>query len=229
MSIFSFAFKTVQSLRKNDIRSDIHVVAPTKKSGYDLIQLRSIVQGFLLAATARSLDVIGLVSDWLLPGQIAQEIAREKNIDVKVLPGQELVSAEGLNIIALNISKEIEQRLPWKKMLEEVHKQKGISIVIQPTRRWIQRINTVSKEPWAPDGVEAYNEHYSLEYIDLDVNFEYEFFMGSGATNPAELQNSKVNTKTKRTWWVQKGVLAQEEGLDFEPNYLKEWPQYGIR
>jgi len=212
-----------KSLRKNELRSDIHIAVPGRNEVFDDFQLYPLMNSFLQAATVRSLDIIGIVSDWLHPGQLARQIAEKTGIDIYVIPGQEIVSQDGLGVIALNISNEIPQRIEWQSIFKEIHNQGGFAVIMQPSARWVQRLNKIVDEEWAPEGIEVYSKRINTEYVDIDADFKYEFFMTSGSKTPSDLLESAINTKTPRSWWEKNGGLPKDYGKDFVPGYLNEF------
>jgi len=209
------------ALRKGLLRSDIHVAVPSKNVIADDLQLENLMKSFLQVATIRGLDIIGIVSDWLRPGQIAQNIAKQKNIDIFVLAGQEIISKQGLGMLVFNVQQELPQRLDYIDYFKQIHQMGGMVIVIRPSRRWVQKLNKIVNEEWAPDGIEVYNPHFS-EYIDIDADPKYEFFMSSKATKPLELLESKINTQNHRSWWVDLGIMSPDTGENYVPGYLAD-------
>lgn len=209
------------SLRKGLLRSDIHIAFPSKVEMFDDMQISALVKNFLQVATIRGLDIVGIVSDWLRPGQLAQQLVNEKHIDLFILAGQEVITQEGMGILAFNIPQEVPQRLPWEDALKSIHELGGLAVVIRPARRWVQRLNKIIDEEWAPEGIEVYNPNFS-EYIDIDADPRYEFFMTSAAKNPNDLGESKINTQNHRDWWVKHGLLQTETGKDYVPDYLQQ-------
>jgi hypothetical protein len=212
------------ALRKNMLRSDMHIAFPSKNELFDKYQIENLVHSFLEASTARGLDIIGIVSDWLYPGEVAKKIVKQKNIDIFVLSGQEVVTKEGLRLLVFNLKKEIPQRLEWTDCLKTIHNNNGLVIVIKPSRRWVQRLNKIVNSEWAPEGIEVYNPNFS-EYIDIDADVKYEFFMTSCAKKPNDLLQTNINTKNKREWWVKHGIFDKDFGKEYIPDYLKS-PYY---
>lgn len=209
------------SLRKGLLRSDIHIAFPSRVEAYDDTHLSVLIKNFLEAASLRGLDIVGIVSDWLRPGQLAQQLVQEKNIDIYVLAGQEIITEDGMGILAFNIPQEVPQRLSWEEALKTIHQMGGMAVVIRPARRWVQRLNKIIDEDWAPEGIEVYNPNF-MEYIDIDADPKYEFFMTSAAQKPNDLLESRINTQNDRSWWVKHGLMQEETGKDYLPDYLQE-------
>jgi len=220
---------TRTALRGNQLRVDLHVSVPGQAEIADPQFIKSAVNSFLIAATQRGLDIVGIISDWLLPGKIARQLAQEEGIDIFVLPGQEVVTSEGLGILALNIETEIPQRLPLNDCLHQIKAQNGMAVTMRPSKRWMQRLNKMLKEPWCPAGIEVYSPKLP-DFRDLENEPEFALFMTAGAKTPKELLNSNINTITDREWWVNQGVLTHETGVNYEPAWLTRGDhQYGTQ
>ena len=66
------------ALRKGLLRSDIHIAFPPQQAMPSDVQIEPLVKSFLEVATIRGLDIVGIVSDWLYPGQVGQRLVTEK-------------------------------------------------------------------------------------------------------------------------------------------------------
>ena len=188
------------ALRKNFFRCDMHISFPPY---YEISQetfLRPLVIDFLQAATMRGLDLICLVSDWLRPGQLAQEVIQQKGIDIIALPGIEMVSDDGLVILSINIKNNIEQRRSFKEICMETYKQGGFSIVVAPPKKFAKKLSNIAHEEWAPVGVEVYNQHFS-EFVNYQLEPSYQPFIASGAMSAEELLETRMHTKIDRNWF----------------------------
>lgn len=188
------------AIRTSYLRVDPHIMFPSKMELSDPLMIRNMVVDFLQAASRRGLDMIFIVSDWLYPGKIAKAIIKDKRIDILVYPAQELVSEEGVNLIAVNIETEIEQRHPIEYLLKLIYSQNGLAIILQPNKSDTKYINKISEEEWAPVGVILFNDN-SNEFIDTDINPKYELLIASGAMNAQALLQTKSHTKTNLEMW----------------------------
>lgn len=189
------------AIRTSYLRVDPHIMFPSRNELSDPLMIRNMVVDFLQAASRRGLDMIFIVSDWLYPGKIARAIVKDKKIDILVYPGQELVSEEGVNLIAVNINKEIQQRYPLEYLLKLIYSQNGLALILQPNKSDTRYINKIVKEEWAPAGVILFNDN-STEFVDTDIDPEYELLIASGAMNAQALLETRSHTKTSLEMWA---------------------------
>jgi hypothetical protein len=211
------------ALRRGDLRADMRVRLPSRAEVGTDEELYVLLHQFMTVATVRGLDVIGVISDWLRPGQVAQYIAQQKHVDIFPIPGIELVTAEGIGVLAYNIPQEIPNRLTLEDMLKKIKDMGGFSIIVQPSKRWTQRINKIITEEWAPAAIEIWCEGLSREYFDEDIEPEYLTIVTSGADTPTAFQETYINTRIQRKWFTDIGVMEPEAGKEFTPEYLQEY------
>jgi len=211
------------ALRRGDLRADMRIRLPSRAEMGTDEELYVYLHQFMTIATVRGLDVIGVVSDWLRPGQVAQYIAQQKGIDLFVIPGIELVTAENIGVLAYNIPREIPNRLTLEETLKQIKSLGGFSVLIQPSKRWTQRVNKIVQEEWAPAAIEIWCEKVSREYFDEDINPEYLTIVTSGAEIPTELQETHIHTRIQRKWFIDNGVMQEDTGKEFTPEYLREF------
>jgi len=209
------------ALRRGDLRADLRVRLPARAEIGTDEELYVLLHQFMTAATVRGLDVIGIVSDWLRPGQIAQYIAQQKKIDIYPIPGIEIVTTEGIGVLAYNIPEEISNRLSLDETLAQIKNMGGFAVIIQPSKRWTQRINKLLNQEWAPSAIEIWCENMSREYFDEDIDPKYLTIVTSGAENPTQLQETHIHTRIPRQWFVGNGSMDKETGKDFQPEYLQ--------
>lgn len=204
------------ALRKTYLRVDPHIAFPPKSNLADPATLRLLIVDFLEAASRRGLDVIVLASDWLTPGKMAQAIVRQHGIDLAVFPAQELVSKDNIHTLAVGIDNEIQQRLPIEEQLKQIHRQKGYAIVIAPNKQASKKMNKIVEEPWAPMGIEVFNDTFS-EFVDNDIDSRYEFLLSSGSTRPSDLLDTQSHTRMPTDIWaplMQKSQLGVDIDSD---------------
>lgn len=195
------------AIRKNFLRVDVHVSFPPQYEVSDPAYAKSMCQDYLEAATLRGLDLVCIISDWLYPGRVAQEIIQQKGIDLIALPGIEMVTSDNLTLLAININKEIEQRLDFEHVCKRIYNEGGFTVVVAPPKRWAHKLNNYINEPWAPVGVEVYNAHF-MEFTNYNLDAAYEPFIASGAMSAEELLNTTLHTKIDRKWW--KDLLSRK-------------------
>lgn len=211
------------AIRTSYLRVDPHIMFPPKRNLSDPLMVRNMIMDFLQAASRRGLDMIFIVSDWLYPGQLARSIVQGKNIDILAYPGQELVSEEGINLIAVNIQTEIEQRYPIEHLLKLIHSQNGLSIIIQPNKSDTKYINKIVEKEWAPVGVILFNDN-SNEFIDTDIDPNYELFIASSAMNAQALLQTRSHTKTNLEIWAK--YLPEIQFIYEEKKHKKEQSKF---
>ena len=86
------------------------------------------------------------------------------------------------------------------------------------TRQRVIDIDKLQGSAYAPDAVEIYNEKAG-GYRDLQVDFPK--FVSSASTSANDLEASNAFTLLPRQEAEKMGLLAPNEGVDFEPKYLK--------
>lgn len=203
------------SLRKHNLRVDFRVYLDNEENLRTTSEYESIIKSLLSTAIIKGLDIIAVVSRFGIElGNLAQSQAKKMNVDLKVLPGQDYVSAEGVKAIFFNISKNIKPGLPIQEAMKECKSQNGKTMIYD-----LSKSVAKSTASWAikPDIVEIYNAH-SKAYKDLDIDFRR--VISSAARSASELQRIPVYTEIPRKALEDLGFLSEAEGSDFIPKYL---------
>ena len=86
------------------------------------------------------------------------------------------------------------------------------------TKQKVLDMDKLQGSLFAPDAVEIYNEKAGA-FQDLDVDFPK--FVSSASTSGNDLESSNAFTLLPRREAEKMGLLAPNEGVDFEPKYLK--------
>lgn len=213
--------KQVIALRKNMLRADIHVHAGDVADFTD-DQVRNLtIKSILSAAIIKGLDVIGIVAhDGPYMGQAAIQIATSEAIDLWVVSGQEYVCSDKIRIIAYNLAKPLPANMDYKTAAEYIHKNKGLVMVVDLTRRQAQIVNKLVNTPSAPDAIELYNAAVGW-YMDIDIEQSYFQFMNSAAKNAKMLEETNVYTLISRKDIEKLGFIPPGAGKDYVPKYLR--------
>ncbi len=217
-----------EALRKNSLNVDLHIHAledpiTGMDAGYDL-QYKHLLD-ILGSAILKGLDIIGIVSRYSYePGNLCKQIIQEKKYDILCLSGFELKSSEGINIIAYESQKIPPTGLSIDKLCHFVHDNKGIVMAIQPSRRNVQKLNKIVGTKKAPDFIEIFNDitqgGYNKSFIDTSPHPDFQLVMNSAARNAKDLDMSMMVTRVPRKFLIKKGILKENEGVDFVPQYL---------
>jgi hypothetical protein len=91
------------------------------------------------------------------------------------------------------------------------------------TRNKVTQLDKLQGSGYAPDAVEIYNQKNG-GYRDLNIDFPK--FVTSASTSANELEQSNAFTLIERKEAEKIGLLAPNQGIDFEPKYLK--PKTGV-
>lgn len=213
--------KNVFALRKNVLRVDLHVHVGDLADFTDEQLRKTTIKSVLSAAIIKGLDVVGIVAhDGPQIGLEAIQVAKNEGIDLWVISGQEYVCTDKLRILAFNLSQPLPANLDYESAAKFVHKNNGLVMAIDITRRQAQMLNRVFGTPAAPDAIELYNAAVGW-YMDLDINAEYENFTNSAAKNAKMLEETNVYTLINRKDFEKLGFLPPGAGTEYVPKYLK--------
>lgn len=219
------------ALRKNMLNVDLHIHAlEDPNTGLDAsyeYQYKHLID-ILGSAILKGLDIIGIVSRYSdEPGEICSEIIKEKNYDIVNLSGIENKSSEGINVIIFNFNYLPKQKLSIERLCRLTHKEGGLVMAIQPSIRQVQIMNKLIGSSGAPDFIEIFNNvsqgGYSKSFVDTDPAPEFHLVMNSAARNAKDLDNSLLVSRIPRKFFVDKGILDQNQLVDFVPNYLNKY------
>ena len=213
------------SLRKHNLRVDLRVYAGDETEAHNEQDIQAKIKSILTSSIIKGLDMIGLVSVFGIGvGQIGQRLAVENQIDMKVIPGQDYTSADGVHVVFLNIQQDIKPGLNIQQAIVECHKQNGKAMLYDLSRSQARAIAGWQSTDYAPDMVEIYNAH-SKAYKDLDI--DYPRFVSTAARSGSELEDLPVFTECPRKHMQDYGFLAQDEGSEYVPGYLRNTQQNG--
>ena len=110
--------------------------------------------------------------------------------------------------------------MEYKTAAEYIHKNKGLVMVVDLTKRQAQVINKLVNTPSAPDAIELYNAAVGW-YMDIDIEKSYFQFMNSAAKNAKMLEETNVYTLISRKDIERLGFIPTGAGKEYVPKYLK--------
>lgn len=207
------------SLRKHVLRVDPCVFIDEETSFTNRNVLDSTIKSILTAAIIKGLDVVGILSkNSPQVGWFAWEMAKNQQMDIAVLPGQTYICSTKEELYIFKLPKPMKPGLDMAKACETAHKLGGFVIVTNITRQKAIDIEKLQGSIFAPDAVEIYNEKVGGFQ---DFNVDYPKFISSASTSGNDLESSNAFTLLPRREAEKMGLLAPNEGVDFEPKYLK--------
>lgn len=217
------------ALRKHALNADLHIHAlDDAESGQDAPEevQRPHLLDILGSAILKSLDVVGIVSrNGFWPGMLAKQIARERNYDITCLAGVEVKTAEGIHCVAYEGQTVPREGESLKAVCRRIHREGGVVMAIQPSRRNTQRMNHLAGSDDAPDFIEIFNDTtlggYSKAFVDTGPADDFLLVMNSASRNARDLDESKMMSKIPRKVLVERGILSEDEGVGYEPPYLR--------
>jgi hypothetical protein len=207
------------SLRKHVLRVDPCVFIDEEASFTNKNVLESTIKSILTAAIIKGLDVIGILSkNSPSVGWMAWQMAKQQQMDIAVLPGQTYICTTKEELYIYKLKQPLKQGLDLAKACEAAHKLGGFVIATNLTRQKVIDLDKLQGSLYAPDAVEIYNEKAGA-FQDLNVDFPK--FVSSASTSGNDLEASNAFTMLTRREAEKMGLLAPNEGVDFEPKYLK--------
>lgn len=211
--------KECTSLRKHVLRVDPCVFIDEETSFSNRNVLESTVKSILTSAIIKGLDVVGIVTkNSPAVGWMAWQMAKQQQMDIAVLPGQTYMCSTKEELYIYKLQKPIKSGLDLPTACATAHKLGGFVIATNMTRQRVIDIDKLQGSAYAPDAVEIYNEKAG-GYRDLEVDFPK--FVSSASTSANDLEASNAFTLLPRQEAEKMGLLAPNEGVDFEPKYLK--------
>jgi hypothetical protein len=211
--------KQCTALRKHVLRADLCVFIDEEAAFSNVTFLDSTIKSILTSAIIKGLDLIGiLTANDPSIGLKAQNMAKQQNMDISVVPGQTYLCRDKEELYIYNISKPVPPGLPMDEVCRYVHKQRGFVMATNVGKRKAQLLDKLQGSDSAPDAVEIFNAKVG-GYRDLDI--DYPKFLSSGATSATDLEDTNVFTLIDRKDAEKMGLIFQEEGVDFVPKYLK--------
>jgi hypothetical protein len=186
--------------------------------------LKSTVKSILTAAIIKGLDVIGVLSAKNPNvGWIAYQMAIDQQMDIAVLPGQVYKCVTGEILYVYKMKQQVKPGLDLPKACAFAHKLGGYVIATGLTKKKVAQLDKLQGSAFAPDAVEIYNQKNG-GYRDLNIDFPK--FITSASTSANELEQSNAFSLVDRKEAEKLGILAPNQGIDFEPKYLK--PKTGV-
>lgn len=214
------AAREVCSLRKNILRVDLRVyVAIDDGSVTNPAAADPAIRSMLTAAIANGLDVVGLVSP-LGPqvGWRGQQLAMQENLDIWVVPAEEYLCADKTRLLIYMLKGPMRPNLSMEQACAFAHHQGAFVLATEVTRGQAKRINALAGSAGSPDGVEIYNAAVG-SYTDIEVDLPK--FISSASRNAADMEQTNVYTLVRREELESMGLLPEDAGVNFEPDYLK--------
>lgn len=207
------------ALRKHNLRVDLRVYAGDEEQ-FSEADLSPKVKSMLSSAIVKGLDIIGLVSRFGIDtGNLAKQMAEESKIDIKVIPGQDYISSDGIKAVFYNLRQSIPLNLPIAEAITQSKKQNGKIMLYDLSKSQSKYSEKLAGTQYAPDLVEIYNSH-TAAYKDMHT--EYPTVICSAARSGSDLENTPVYTEMSRKRLEDLGFLAPEEGSEYVPGYLRE-------
>jgi len=208
------------ALRKHNLRMDLRVYLGDELEPANQSEIQSKIKSILSSAIVKGLDVIGIVSRFgVQTGYIAKKQAESTAIDLKVIPGQDYLSSDGVKAVFYNIQQNIKPGLNIQQAIQLCKKQNGKVMLYDLSKSQARSVAGWQSTPYEPDFIEIYNAH-SKAYKDLDV--DYPRVISSAARSGSELEDIPVYTEISRNKLVNFGLIGEEEGADYVPKYLEK-------
>jgi len=207
------------ALRKHVLRVDMCVFIDDETAFGNINFLNSTIKSILTAAIIKGLDIIGiLTANDPTVGWKAWQLAKTQQMDITVVPGFTYICQDGEELYIYKIRKKLTPRLPLSQACLEAHRLGGYVIASNVSKRQLQALEKLQGSENAPDAIEIYNAKVG-GYRDIGIDFPT--FVSSGATSASDLEDSNVFTMIDRKKAEEMKLIAPEEGIDFEPKYLK--------
>lgn len=206
------------ALRKNNLRVDLRVYPGDEEYQLTDKELPIKVKSILSSAIIKGLDIIGIVSIYgVRAGQVADQVAKNEHIDIKVIPGQDYKSAENFHAVFFNLQKDIQPGLPIHNAIHECKKQNGKVMLYDLSKSQAKSISDWQSTVYAPNLVEIYNAHARV-YKDLDI--DYPRVISSAARSANELEQIPAFSELPRKKLLEMGFISEAEGTEYVPGYL---------
>jgi hypothetical protein len=207
------------SLRKHVLRVDPCVFIDEEATFSNRNVLESTVKSILTAAIIKGLDVIGILTkNSSNVGWLAWQMAKQQQMDIAVLPGQTYLCTTKEELYIYKLKKPLKSGYDLASACNEAHKLGAFVIATNLTKQKVIDLDKLQGSSYAPDAVEIYNEKVG-GYQDLNIDFPK--FVSSASTSGNDLETSNAFTLLPRREAEKMGLLAPNEGVDFEPKYLK--------
>ena len=207
------------SLRKHVLRVDPCVFIDEETTFSNRNVLESTIKSILTAAIIKGLDVVGILSKSSSQvGWLAWQMAKQQQMDITVLPGQTYICTTKEELYIYKLKKPLKPGLDLANACNEAHKLGAFIIATNLTKQKAIDLDKLQGSAYAPDAVEIYNEKVGGFQ---DFNIDFPKFVSSASTSGNDLEASNAFTLLPRREAEKMGLLAPNEGVDFEPKYLK--------
>lgn len=211
--------KTCTALRKHVLRADLCVFIDDEKAFTDENYLNSTIKSILLAAIAKGLDIVGILTpNNAAIGYKAVNIAKQQQMDITVLPGFTYICRDKEELYIYKVQTQINPGMPIDQVCKIAHDNGGFVIATNVSKRKAQTLDKLQGSEFAPDAIEILNAKVG-GYRDLNIDFPK--FVSSGATSGNDLEATNVFTLIDRNVAEDMGLLQPGEGEIFVPKYLK--------
>ena len=213
------------ALRKNQLRVDLGVYCTKMNALNDTNSISSAVRNILLTAIFQGLDVIGLVdANGPNIGWLGVNIATQNNLDLWVLPGEQYTCIEGEHLNIYKLKEKMPTGLTVNEAIKLAKSKGGFVVATNITKRQAQRYNKIKGTEEAPNAVEIYNASAG-GYNDIQL--DYPKFISSASQDAGDITNTNAYTIMPRENIEVMGLLPQNWGIDYIPNYLDVENQLG--
>ena len=207
------------ALRKHMLRVDLRVYPGDQSNYTNPNEALSSIGSILSAAIIKGLDVIGIVAnDGPMMGWQARQLAKQKGIDLWVIPGEEYRCADNTLLTIYNLEQPMKLNLPMARACAEAHRLRGFVIACEVSKRQASEIEKLKGTPNGPDAVEVFNAAqggFSDNKVDLPL------FVSSCAKSAKELELTNVFSFVNRRELEGMGLLPEDTGIDYLPQYLE--------
>lgn len=185
-------------LHATKMRLDLHV-----HSCYSYDSLCSI-ESLMKAAKRKKLDGIAITDHNTAKGwKEAKKIARK--LKLFFVPGEEIKCKEGIEVLGLWLKKEISPG-SFEEIVEEIRKQKGVSVLAHPTR--IPKKIKIENYAKKVDAIEVFNSRSNNEKAKLLASkLKKSLTGGSDAHSCFELGSSWTEAKARTLSEFKKALL----------------------
>ena len=117
------------ALRKHVLRVDLCVFIDEEKAFADENYLNSTIKSILTAAIIKGLDVVGILTPKTPNiGWRAVQMAKQKEMDIVVVPGQTYICQEGIELYIYNVQQPIKPNLTFAETCRTAHSLNGFVV-----------------------------------------------------------------------------------------------------
>lgn len=208
------------ALRKHMLRIDMRVYCGDPGSNVNPNDQTSVIRSMLMAAIVKGLDVVGIVDpNGPQTGWQALQIAKENQIDLWVIPGEEYQCNDKFRVVVYLLKEKLAPNLSLQQVCSLAEKNGGFVMVMGLTKRQAQNINAIKGQPGSPDAVEIFSAVGSAGYQNMET--DYPEFVTSGAKSATELESLFAYTTMNRKEFEGLGLMPEGQGSEYVPKYLE--------